>query len=103
MSNMDEYIHIAIHKSELKQLDKTIREFIAEYRVLEVYRNGKKKGKKFDKTKEFKRLIAAMEKERIKNKGEESNLECHYSGQMVELLQKMMLHEIRKLELEKLL
>jgi len=103
MSTMDEYIHISIHKSELRWLNETVREFIEEYRALEMYRNGKKKGKKFDKTKEFKRLIAAMAKERAKNKGEESNAECHYSGQMAELFQKMMLAEIRKLELEKLL
>lgn len=103
MSDMDDYIHISIHRSELKLLDRKICKFIEEYRVLEMYRDGKKKGKKFDKTKEFKRLIAAMLKARANNNGKESNEECHYLAQMIELLQKMMLYEFRKLEIEKLL
>ena len=102
MSDLDEMIHIAIHESELPHLPKRVRQFIEEYSSIQVYQGGLKKGKKFDKIKEFKRVIKAMLRERKKNKGQESNYECHLAGNLAELFERMMLHEIRRLKLEKL-
>jgi len=103
MSDMDEYIHISIHKSELAALDKAARKFVEDYRILEMYPNGRKKGKKVNKVIEIQRLITAMVKIRAEHKGYESNEECHYLAEIIELLQKMMLYEARDLHLEKLL
>jgi hypothetical protein len=97
----DEMIRCSIHEHEFKQLSKTKKALLEEYRDIEFYPQGLKKGKKFDKVKEFKRLI----REYIKHTKDkpENNIECIVIDQMQELLERMMAHHVRKLGLEKLL
>jgi hypothetical protein len=54
-----------------------------------------------DNIKEFKRLKESLNKEIEKNNGEESNVECIMVDQLVELLSKMKLQEIRELNIFK--
>lgn len=98
-TDLDDYKFISIHESEIKLLKKPIRQFIEEYSSIEFY----PKEKNVDKVKEFKRVIKQYLKEIKKNKGKESNPECIMITQMIELLQKMMAHQVRELQLEKLL
>ena len=79
-----------------------IVKFIKDNSDMEFYPGGLKKGKNFDKIKEFKRLLKELVKIRAKHKGEENNIECIVYDQLLELLDRMMLHELRKLALEKL-
>lgn len=103
MSNfLDEIIHISIHKDEVKHEPKAVQKFIKDNSDMEFYPGGLKKGKNFDKIKEFKRLLKELEKIRAKHNGEENNIECIVYDQLLELLDRMMLHELRKLGLEKL-
>lgn len=97
----DEMIRCSIHEHEFKQLPKTKKALLEEYRDMEFYPQGLKKGKKFDKVKEFKRLIREYIKQ-TKDKPE-NNIECIVIDQMKELLERMMAHQVRKLGLEKLL
>lgn len=99
---LDEIIHISIHKDEVKHEPKEVQKFIKDNSDLEFYPGGLKKGKKFDKIKEFKRLLKELEKVRAKHKGEENNIECIVYDQLLELLDRMMLKDLRKLGLEKL-
>lgn len=99
----DELIRFTIHEYDFERLPKKLKASIEEYRDIELYPGGLKRGKKFDKPTEFKRLIKEYLKEIKKNKGEESNIECMIASQMIELLQRMMAYDIRKLGLEKLL
>lgn len=98
-THLDEYKFISIHESEVKLLTKPVRQFIEDYSFVEFY----PKERNVDKVKEFKKLIRKYIKEIKKNKGKESNPECIMISQMVELLQKMMAHQVRKLHLEKLI
>lgn len=54
-----------------------------------------------DNIKEFEKLKINLNKEIQKNNGEESNVECIIIDQIVELLSKMKLQEIRKLNIFK--
>jgi hypothetical protein len=99
---VDDLIHISVHKDEVKHESKEVQKFIKDNARVEFYPGGLKKGKKFDKVKEFKRLLKELEKVRKKHKGEESNIECIVYDQLMELMGRMMLHDLRKLELEKL-
>lgn len=98
-SDLDDYKFISIHESEIKLLKKPVRQFIEEYSSIEFY----PKERNVDKVKEFKKLIKKYLQEIKKNKGKESNPECIMITQMVELLQKMMAHQVRELQLEKLI
>jgi hypothetical protein len=100
---LDELIHFTIHEHDYKQLSKTKKAFVEEYHDLELYPNGLKKGKKFDKVKEAKRLINEYKNAIKKAGGKESNLECMILGQLLELLNRMMAIDMRKLKLEKLI
>jgi hypothetical protein len=100
---VDEIVHISIHKDDIKRQPKRIQKFIDEFRNIEFYESGLRKGKKLNKVAEFKRLIKELKKVRDKNKGEESNVECIVYDQMIELLGRMMLKDLRKLNLDKLL
>jgi hypothetical protein len=97
----DEIIRCSIHEHEFNQLPKTKKALLEEYRDIEFYSKGLKRGKKFDKVKEFKRLLREYVKH-TKDKPE-NNTECMIIDQMQELLERMMAHHIRKLGLEKLL
>jgi hypothetical protein len=99
---LDEIVHISIHKDEIKREPKRVQKFIEDFSDLEFYPSGLKKGKKFDKVKEFKRLLKELVKVRAKYKGEENNIECIVYDQLLELLDRMMLKDLRRLELEKL-
>ena len=100
---MDEMIHFTIHEYEYNQLSKTKKAFLEDYRDIEFYPEGLKRGEKFDKVEEVKRLIKNY-KDCIKRyKGIEDNEECMILGQLLELLNRMMAADIRKLKLEKLL
>lgn len=101
--HLDEMIHCSIHEHEFKQLTKKQQALFEEYRNIEIYQGGLKRGKPFDKVEEVKRLIKEYAKEIKKNKGKESNTECMILGQLLELLNRMMAYEIRKLDLGKLL
>lgn len=98
-TDLDDYKFISIHESEIKLLKKPVRQFIEDYSSIEFY----PKERNVDKVKEFKRVIKQYLKEIKKNKGKESNPECIMISQMIELLQKMMAHQVRELQLEKLL
>lgn len=100
---LDELIHFTIHEHEFKQLSKTKKAFIEDFRDLEFYPNGLKQGKKFDKVEEAKRLIKNYKDSIKRHKGVEDNEECMILGQLLELLNRMMATDIRKLKLEKLL
>lgn len=100
---LDELIHITIHEHDFKRLAKTKRALLEEYRDLEFYPNGLKNGKKFDKVAEAKRLIKNYKDSIKRHKGVEDNEECMILGQLLELLNRMMATDIRKLKLEKLL
>jgi hypothetical protein len=100
---LDEIIHISIHKDEVKHEPKAVQKFIKDNSDMEFYPGGLKKGKNFDKIKEFKRLLKELGKVRARYKGEENNIECLVYDQILELFGRMMLHELRKVELEKLL
>lgn len=52
-----------------------------------------------DNIKEYKKLCKDLEKERKKNKGEESNVECLIIDKITELISKMKLKEVRELKL----
>jgi len=99
---VDEIIHISIHKDEVKHEAKLVQEFIKDNADMEFYPGGLKKGKNFDKVKEFKRLLKQLVKVRAKYKGEENNIECIVYDQLLELLDRMMLKDLRRLELERL-
>jgi hypothetical protein len=103
MSFVDEIIHISIHKDEVKHESKAVQKFIEDNSDMEFYPGGLKKGKKFDKPKEFKRLLKELIKVRAKHNGEENNIECIVYGQLLELLDRMMLSDLRKMDLEKLI
>lgn len=49
--------------------------------------------------KEYKKLCKELAKERKKNKGEESNIECLIIDKITELISKMKLIDVRKLKL----
>jgi hypothetical protein len=99
---VDEIIHISIHKDEVKHEPKLVQKFIKDNSDMEFYPGGLKKGKNFDKVKEFKRLLKELVKIRAKHNGEENNIECIVYDQLLELLDRMMLKDLRKLDLEKL-
>lgn len=101
--HLDEMIHCSIHEHEFKQLTKKQQALFEEYRNIEMYQDGLKRGEPFDKVEEAKRLIKDYNKEIKKNKGKESNTECMIVGQLLELLGRMMAYEIRKLDLGKIL
>lgn len=104
MSNfLDELVHITVHKDEIKNYPKAIQKFIADNSDMEWYPGGLKKDKPFNKQVELKRLIKELAKVRAKYKGEENNIECLVYDQILELFGRMMLHELRKVKLEKLL
>jgi hypothetical protein len=102
MNFLDEIIHISIHKDEVKHEPKRVQKFIKDNSDIEFYPGGLKKGEDFDKIKEFKRLLKELQKVRKQHKGEENNIECIVYDQLLELLDRMMLHDLRKLNLEKL-
>jgi len=102
MSDLDDIIHISVHKEEVERLPKTVQKFVNDYSNVEFYPEGLKKGKKFNKVKEFKRLLKELESVRSKNNGEESNIECIVYDQLQELMQRMLLSELRELNLERL-
>ena len=52
-----------------------------------------------DNVKEYKKLCRELAKERKKNKGEESNVECLIIDKITELISKMKLVDVRKLKL----
>jgi hypothetical protein len=99
---VDELMHFTIHEEEFDKLPKKIKEAFKEHQDIEFYPQGKKQGKDFDKVKEVKRLIKEYMKEIKKNKGKESNVECIIIDQLLELLNRMMAHDMRKVGLEKL-
>jgi hypothetical protein len=100
---LDELVHFTIHENDLKQLPKNLQDFVWEYHDIEMYHNGLKRGKKFDKVAEAKRLIKEYCKVIRKNKGQESNEECMIISQLTELINRMMAYQIRELRLDKLL
>jgi hypothetical protein len=100
---LDELVHFTIHEHELKQLPKKVQAFVEQYHDLELYPDGLKRGKKFDKVAEAKRLIKEYVKAIKKNKGKESNEECMILSQLMELINRMMAFQIRELRLDKLL
>lgn len=99
----DQLIYFSIHEDELVKLTKKERKFLEQFKLIEFYKDGKKKGKKFDKVKEFKRIIMNMIEIRGRHEGKESNIECICLDQLNELLRRMMLKDVRRLELEKIL
>jgi thymidylate synthase len=100
---VDELMHFTIHEDDFKQLPKKIKEVFEENRDIEFYPQGLKQGKNFDKVKEVKRLIKQYVKEIKKYDGQESNVECIIIDQILELLNRMMAHDMRKVGLEKLI
>lgn len=99
---LDEIIRFSIHEHEFNQLSKTKKALVEDYRDIEFYKDGLKRGEDFDRVKECKRLIKDYNKVIKKNKGKESNEECMIIGQLLELMNRMMAADIRKLQLEKL-
>jgi hypothetical protein len=111
MSLQDEYIRITIHPSELDRIQKTpnslfaelIGPFVDEYADIEFFPKGKKNGKPINKIKEFKKALKELVKVRKENKGKQSNIECLVYDKLFELLHRMDLKQLRKLNLEKLI
>lgn len=99
----DELIHFTIHEHDFEQLPQKIKKLLEDYRDLEFYKDGLKKGKKFDKVKEAKKLIRDYEKEIKSKNGAEGNIECMIVGQLFELLNRMMAKDVRRLKLGRLL
>lgn len=99
----DEMMHFSIHKHEFALLPKKLQAAILEYEGIEFYKDGLKKGKKFNKVKEFKRLVKEFSKRVEKSKGKEDNIQCIMIDQMIELLQRMLLRDFKQLKLEKIL
>ena len=97
---MDELIHLTVHQDHLEFLPDSIHTFIEQYRDIEFYPNGLKRGKPFDKVKEAKEIIKSYVE---KVKESEDNVECLIVGQLFELFNRMSAKEIRELHLEKLL
>jgi hypothetical protein len=103
MSDLDDITHINIHNYEIPHLPKVVQKFIAENAEMDFYPGGLKRGKKFNKVKEFKRLVKELVRVRKKYKGKESNVECLVYNQLEEIMQRMMLHELRELNLERII
>lgn len=100
---MDEYVVYQLHDEDYNRLPSLVKTVMSEYKQIKFYPGGKKSGKNFDKSKEFINLVKKYKK-LIKDKnGEESNEEGICIEMMTQLLSTMMLSDIRKLKLEKLL
>jgi hypothetical protein len=100
---LDNLVHITINKDDIASESKAVQKFIERNSRLEFYCGGLKDGKKFDKVKEFKRILKRLEKIRKDHGGKESNIECLVYDQLMELMSRMSLKDLRRLQLEKLL
>lgn len=102
-SVMDEFITYRLHEGDEKRLPSLVKTIMSEYKEIQFYPEGKKKGKKFDKVVEFKKLLKRYKSVIKSNDGIESNQEGICVDMMVQLFSTMMLSDIRKLKLERLL
>ena len=102
MTDLDDYVHISIHKEDIKRQPKRVIKFIEEYADLEFYPGGLKSGKTFNKQKELNRLLKALTKQRKAEGDNESNIECIIYYQIFELFRRMMLSDLRKVNFNKL-
>lgn len=100
---LDEILHFSIHEHDFNNLTKKEQDFLNFYRDLEFYPKSKKKGKKIDKVVEFKKCVNEYLETITLNDGNDSNEECMIIQKMVELLNKMMVMQVRQLKLEKLI
>lgn len=98
-SHFDTLMHFTIDSHEFKHLPKTIQKRFKEYEDLEQPWLLKGKDRAATVKKLIKKYIAVIEK----NKGSETNEECHYLGSIIYTLEHMYAWEVRKLELGKLL
>jgi len=98
-SHFDTLMHFTIDEHEFKQLPKSLQKKFKEYEDLEQPWLLKEK----DRAATVKKLIKEYASVIKKNKGGETNEECHYLGSIIYMLEHMYAYEIRKLELEKLL
>lgn len=99
----DQFLFFSVHDDEWKKLSKEEKKLLNQFRSIEFYPNGLRNGKKFNKAKEFLRVVREMNKIRYENNDKESNIECAHIDQLTELLKRMMLSDIRRLKLDKLL
>ena len=102
-SIMDEFIVYQLHEEDYNRLPHVVKTVMSEYEQIEFYPDGKKSGKNFDKSKEFISIVKKYKKLIKDKKGEESNEEGICVEVMTQLLSTMMLSDVRKLNLEKLL
>jgi hypothetical protein len=98
-SHLDEMMHFSIHEHEFKQLPKTIQQRFKEYEDLDQSWLLRENDRAATVKKLIKKYVAVIEK----NKGSETNEECHYLGSIVYMLEHMYAWEVRKLEFGKLL
>lgn len=100
---LDQFRNYNIHEMNYQELPERVRKHLDKYEGIEFYTAGLKNGKKFNKVKEFKRLIKVQQRVIKSHKGEESNTEGIVIDQLIELLRRMPAKDVRALQLEKLL
>jgi hypothetical protein len=95
----DEYKVFKVHNFDYNRLTQPQKNFLQEYETIEFYPNGRKHGKKIDKVKE----LLARNKERLrlqkKHKNKESNEECICVEIMLELMNRMLLKDFRRIKI----
>jgi hypothetical protein len=99
VDSSDEYKVFRVHLFDYNRLTQPQKNFLQEYETIEFYPNGRKHGKKIDKVKE----LLARNKERLriqkKNKNKESNEECICVSIMLELMERMLLKDFRRIHI----
>lgn len=101
---LDEINTFTFSNVDMERLPSEFIKILEDHRDIELYPHEKIRDWDSDKmVEEFKARITELLETRKKHDGEESNVEGIICGCLAELLHKMMIQDVRKLNLEKLL